>query len=138
MSHSLPRIVGLAAACFAFSLLGCRPGSPPAQRQVTIGWRPVASWAGSANYQTESFEIHTGQWRIQWEASAQPSAKRKTIRIIVHSSVSGRFVVTAVDHPGPGKGTAYLAEDPRAFFLEVESTALNWKINVEEGVTADR
>jgi hypothetical protein len=124
----------LVAAClFAFG--GCRTPPKPAEAPL-LGWRPVASWSGQSNYQTDSFDIGTGQWRIKWETQDQPIEKQKTFRVIVHSSVSGRFVEVAVDHPSAGKGISYVAEDPRAFFLVVESTGVDWKLNVEEGAVA--
>lgn len=111
----------------------CHSSPTPARRQVTIGWRPVASWAGGANYQTDSFNIETGQWRIKWDATEQPGTAKKVFRVIVHSSVSGRYVITSVDHPSAGHGIAYLAEDPRDFFLVIESNGIDWKLTVEEG-----
>ena len=103
-----------------------------------MGWKPVASWSGNGNYQTDSFEIRTGEWRIKWKTTDQPSAKEKVFRIITHSLVSGRFVNVAVDNPGPGSGVSYEAEDPRPFFLAVESSGLDWNIDVEEGTPGDQ
>lgn len=99
-----------------------------------MGWSPVASWSGHANYQTDSFNIETGQWRIKWEADRAQSSGNEAFRVIVHSAISGRFVTVAVDHQGAGSGTAYVSEDPREFFLVVESSGVNWKVWVEEGV----
>lgn len=105
---------------------------------MVMAWRPVASWSGNANYQTDSFDIETGQWRIKWQTTDQRSQKQKLFRVMVHSSVSGRFVMVAVDHPEAGSGIGYVAEDPREFFLVVESKGLDWKLNVEEGAEAER
>ncbi len=98
-----------------------------------MAWRPVASWTGRDSQQTDSFSMETGQWRIKWETSDQPSADAKKFQVIVHSSISGRFVSVAVDHPSAGSGLSYMAEDPREFFLDVESSGLDWKVSVEEG-----
>ena len=51
----------------------------------------------------------------------------------VHSLVSGRWVATAADETKPGEGVFYLAEEPRQFFLEIESSGLEWHVEVEEG-----
>jgi hypothetical protein len=120
-----------------FIACGCGTVAKPPRRDVVLGWRSVGSWSGHGNYQTDSFDIGTGQWRIKWEASDQPSASEKAFRVDVHSSVSGRFVAVAVDHPSAGKGIDYVAEDPRGFFLVVESTGLDWKVAVEEGTTGE-
>ncbi len=115
----------------------CQSAPETAPKPAVMGWSPVAAWSGHANYQTDSFNIGTGQWRIKWEAdAAQPSA-RANFRVTVHSSISGRFVTVAVDHQGPGSGIAYVSEDPREFFLVVESTGADWKVAVEEGTVGE-
>jgi hypothetical protein len=58
-------------------------------------------------------------------------------RLIVHSSVSGRFVSVAADHQGAGSGIAYMAEEPRQFFFDIESSGLNWTVQVEEGLPGE-
>jgi hypothetical protein len=126
------KVLEFVAAC-AFVVYGCQTSSKPAPEEVVMGWRPVASWSGHANYQTDSFNIGTGQWRIKWGTSDQASSKGGTFRVIVHSVISGRFVMVAVDHHGAGNGVGYVAEDPREFFLVVESSGLDWKVDVEEG-----
>ncbi len=54
----------------------------------------------------------------------------------VHSDVSGRSLVLAVDTRGVGRDTTYVTEDPRPFFLAVESANLDWTVSAEEGVAA--
>ena len=81
--------------------------------------------------------MESGQWRIRWETSDMPFSSAGTFRAIVHSSVSGRFVEVAVEHQGAGKGVAYVAEDPRQFFLDIESRGVDWKVAVEEGVIGE-
>jgi hypothetical protein len=79
----------------------------------------------------------SGQWRIRWEASNEQNSSSGNLRVIVHSTVSGRFVEVAVDHQGPGNGLVYVSEDPRQFFLEIESSGVEWRVAVEEGVVAE-
>jgi hypothetical protein len=121
----------------ALMMSACRPASESAAKPAAIGWSPVASWSGHSNYQTDSFGIETGQWRIKWEANPQQVSSTKSLRVIVHSSVSGRFVTVAVDHQGAGSGIAYVSEDPREFFLVVESSGVDWKVAVEEGAVGE-
>ena len=120
-------------------LLMCACKSPTARPHTSpeIGWRPVASWSGRGNTQTESFYMDSGQWRIRWEASDEKPSSTGNFRAIVHSTVSGRLVEVAVDHPGAGNGVAYMAEEPRQFFLVIESSGVDWKVAVDEGVTAE-
>jgi hypothetical protein len=121
----------------ALAMGACGPRSKSVPKQPLIGWRPVASWSGRGNTQTESFDMESGQWRIRWETSDIQLSNAGTFRAIVHSSVSGRFVEVAVEHQGAGKGVAYVAEDPRQFFLDIESSGVDWKVAVEEGVIGE-
>jgi len=125
-----PRIL---LALWFLTTSGCRTPSRPVSGQAIMGWRPVASWSGHANYQTDSFHMGTGQWRIKWEATNLHSTTGGSLRVVVHSSISGRFVIVAVDQRGAGKGIAYIAEDPRDFFLVVESSGVDWNVGVDEG-----
>jgi hypothetical protein len=44
----------------------------------------------------------------------------------------------AVEHRGPGRDVAYVNEDPREFFLVIESTGLEWSVEVAEGIPATK
>jgi hypothetical protein len=90
--------------------------------------------------QTDAFISDTGQLRIVWEARAASPARTdaESFRVSVHSAVSGRLLVTAVEHRGAGRNTTYVTEDPRSFFLVIESANLEWSVEVAEGVPALR
>ena len=125
-------------ALSALAMGACSSRSAPVSKEPTIGWRPVASWSGDSNTQTESFNMESGQWRIRWQTSNKQPSSAGSFRAIVHSSVSGRFVQVAAEQQGAGSGLTYIAEDPRQFFLDIESTGVDWKVSVEEGVIAER
>jgi hypothetical protein len=140
-SPSKPGLLWRTATVMALSAVamgGCGPQTKSAPKQPVIGWRPVASWAGRGNTQTESFNMESGQWRIRWETTSIQSSNAGTFQAIVHSTVSGRFVEVAVDQQGAGKGIAYVGEDPRQFFLDIESSGVDWKVAVEEGVIGEQ
>jgi len=128
--------LGFIAASLA--MCGCQTAAKPAHKQSVMAWRPVASWSGHDSQQTDSFNMDTGQWRIKWETSDQAAPGAKKFQVIVHSTISGRFVSVAVDHPSTGSGVSYMAEDPREFFLDVESSGLDWKVAVEEGSVVEQ
>ena len=121
-------IAGVVAACAA---------QPPAAEELTV-WQPRGKWTGRAGQQTDPFISTTGQLRITWEARSASAANTGTFRIIVHSDVSGRPLLVAVDRRGPGKDVTYVSEDPRAFFLVIESEDLDWSVEVAEGIPAKR
>ena len=101
---------------------------------MAIGWRPLGTWSGRGDEQTDSFNIETGQWRIKWEARNETAPGAGRLRIEVHSSVSGRPLGEAVEHNGTGHDIAYVNEDPRLFHLVIESSNEDWSVSVEEGV----
>ncbi len=129
------RIFLVAAAVL---LASCSHPPQPARKTPELGWRPIASWSGRGNNETDSFNIGSGQWRIKWETSHEQAPGKGAFRVIVHSLVSGRYVSTPVDYQGVGSGIAYVAEDPRQFFLVIESSDIDWKVSVEEGVIGEQ
>ena len=123
-------IAGVAALCIS----GCRRAQKAEAGQVAVGWRPLGSWSGRGSVQTDSFNVEGGQWRIHWEARKEAGATAGTFRITVHSAVSGRPLMVAVEHTGAGHGTATVNEDPRLFHLVIESSGLDWSVSAEEAV----
>lgn len=115
----------------------CRHAPKPEMRTVAIGWRPAGSWFGHGNAQTESFDIQSGQFRIQWETSHETAPGTGVFRITVHSAVSGRAMGVVVDHRGVGHDTAYFTDDPRIYHLEIESANLDWSLHVDEAVVGE-
>ena len=129
-----PRIIVsvlLLAAC------GCRSAPQPPPRQRQIGWRPIVSWSGRGDSQTESFNMESTQWRIKWQTKGAAAAGAGTFHVVVHSAVSGRPIAEAVEHRGDGSGIAYVTEDPRLYHLVINSEGLDWSIAVEEAVAGE-
>ena len=127
------------AASVAATLLSC--GRPPARevsREEAVVWKPLGSWSGRGNLQTESFVGLTGSLRMHWQTKNESPKGKGTFRLILHSAVSGRELQEPVDHQGVGEGTEYVAEDPRVFFMSAESSNLDWSFSVEEAVFGRR
>jgi hypothetical protein len=121
----------------AFFSASCRDATPPA-RTPTIVWRPLGSWSGHGSMQTDPFLSDTGSLRLRWETRNETAPGTGTFRVTVHSDVSGRPLVVAIDARGAGGDVAYVSEDPRSFFLAVESVNLDWTLAADEGVDASR
>ena len=85
--------------------------------------------------QTEPFISDTGSLRLRWETTTEAAPGKGSFRVTVHSDVSGRPLVVAVDARGVGRDVAYVSEDPRSFFLAVESANLDWTVAADEGVS---
>lgn len=135
----------VAAAAVALGFYWPQPPAEPEPKASAMGWRPIFSQSGYGTTQTETFDIGTGQWRIKWSATldgegapVQRDSPATQLRIAVHSGVSGRFLAEALDHQGVGSGVAYVAEEPRMFFLAIDSAGLQWTLQVEEGLLGKR
>ncbi len=115
----------------------CGGDAPRARaRTPAVVWRPLGSWSGRGSMQTEPFISDTGALRLRWETSHEAAPGTGIFRVTVHSDVSGRSLVLAVDARGAGRDTTYVNEDPRSFFLAVESANLDWTVAAEEGIAA--
>jgi hypothetical protein len=129
-SNSL--LIGALAGSVAMS---CRGEAPRARTPIVI-WRKLGSWSGRGSTQTDAFISDTGSLRLRWETRNETTPGTGTLRVTLHSDVSGRPLLLAVDVRGVGRDIAYVSEDPRPFFLAVESANLDWTIEAEEAVAA--
>jgi hypothetical protein len=121
----------LLALCAVLCLTSC--SKPAKQPKMAMGWRRIGSWSGNGDIQTEEFETRTGQFRVKWATSNEVVPGKGRFKLIVHSSVSGRWLADDADVTGVKSGVAYHAEDPRQFYLVVESSGVDWSVSVEEG-----
>jgi hypothetical protein len=120
----------LRAVLLAALMCGACRNDPKANIQQTlVGWRPVGSFSGRGNSQTESFDIDSGLWRIKWSTTGMGM-----FVMTVHSAVSGRPLGVPVEQRGTGHGIAYVNEDPRLYHLVIESSDVDWSVKVEEAV----
>jgi hypothetical protein len=127
--------MALLAATAAIGLAGCGSGD---SGEILVGWQPVVSFSGHGNSQSEAFNIDSGQWRIKWETKNEETPGTGRFRVTVHSSVSGRPLMTAIDVKGVGQNVAVVNEDPRLYFLVIESEGVDWSIAAEQRVTGER
>lgn len=75
---------------------------------------------------------------MSWEARRADGPAEGTLRIVLHSAVSGRSLAQVVEHRGPGRDIAYVTENPRSFYFVIESANIEWTVEVAEGVSAVR
>ena len=106
-----------------------------ATREV-VAWRSIGSWSGRGNTQTGSFTSDTGSLRVRWQTGHEVRPGDGAFRLTLHSAISGRPLVRAVDHRGVGADTAYLGEDPRVFHVVVDSAGVEWSFTIDEGIGA--
>ena len=126
---------GLWLLSLGFAVLACRDAPKPVL-QDTVAWRPLATWSGHNLMQTEAFISDTGSLRITWETKNEAAPGQGTFTVTLHSGVSGRSLLEAVQHKGAGRDVAYVTEDPREFFLVIDASGLDWTVAVAEAVPA--
>jgi hypothetical protein len=126
-------VLVVCAACSAAPRTGTGTGT----EEITV-WRPLGKWSGSGLLQTDAFIGNSGLLRIAWNARNVSASNASTLRIVLHSDVSGRPLTPVVEQEGPGGGVRYVTEDPRSFFLLIEASGLEWSVEVAEGVAATR
>jgi hypothetical protein len=139
--HYTDRVSRTILICFPALVLllalgGCKT-APRAESRPQVGWRPIGSWSGRGDTQTDSFNIESTQWRIKWETKGAASPGAGTFHLVVHSAVSGRPIQDAVQHHGNGRGVAYVTEDPRLYHLVIDSGGVDWTVQVEEAVVGE-
>ena len=138
-SLCLVAVVGLlplaAAGCVIFPPAPAEPAKPQPHRQQAeaVSWQPLGTWTGTGSTQSESFIGNSGAFRVRWEAS-EAGAAAGELRVTLHSAVSGRPIVTAVDVRGAGQGESIVSDDTRVYYVQVDSANLDWRFTVEEGV----
>jgi hypothetical protein len=127
--------VVLVLLCVGVLAASCRRAEPEPSEPALV-WRKLGAWSGHGSMQTEPFISDTGSLRVRWQTREQNPAGSGRFRVVVHSDVSGRSLGIAVDAHGAGGDTVYFSEDPRPFFLAVESEHIDWTLAVEEPLVA--
>ena len=129
-----------AYCCAALLILsGCRSDAPrPEPRtEAAVVWKPVGSWSGRGDKQTETFTSDTGGFRVHWEAANEAPPGGGRLRVVFRSGDSGREIIEAIDARGAGGGTEEVAADrPRWFYVTIESANVDWKVSIDERLAA--
>jgi hypothetical protein len=110
----------------------CRSRHQTESKPLVLQWRPMGSWSGHGDTQTESFEIGYTQIRLRWVTKNESPAGQGTFHVTVNSAVSGRELADAITRHGTNHGVAYVSVDPHYSYLLIESANLDWWITVEE------
>ena len=124
-----------AVASLSLLVEACGGQPKPTTRDVQA-WRKIGTWSGHGPTSTEPFISDTGTLRLHWETRNETSPGKGVFQLTVYSDLSGRPLVLAVDHRGIGSNTVYVNEDPRPFYLGIESADLEWSILVDEAIPA--
>jgi hypothetical protein len=118
-------------------LSGCRSEAPPPQPQSVVVWKPLGSWSGRGDKQTETFTGDSGGFRVHWKAAKEMPVGSGRLRVVFRSGDSGREIIEAIDARGEGGGTEEVAADrPRWFYVTIESANVDWTVSIDERIDA--
>jgi hypothetical protein len=130
-------IAALAGA--ASTAAGCRSQTPPPTVTHVVVWKPLGTWAGHGDKQTETFTSDSGGFRVRWSAARETHPGAGRLRVVFRSGDSGREIIEAIDVQGAGAGTEDVAADkPRWYYLTIESADEDWTVAVDERIDAQR
>jgi len=121
----------IVAAGAALAAVACRSAPPPAPQEVVV-WKPVGSWSGHGNVQTETFTSDTGGFRVRWETTNETKPGAGRLKVVFRSGDSGRPIIDAVDVTGIGHDAEEVADNVRWYYLTIESANVDWTVNVDE------
>jgi len=132
-----PTRAALVMAATVFLAGGCRSSEPPPPPKAVVVWKPVGSWSGRGDAQTENFTSDGGGFRVHWEMKNETRADAGRLRVVFRSGDSGREIIEAIDAHGAGGGTEEVAaERPRWYYLTIESADADWNVSVDERIDA--
>ena len=132
-SLSSQRVLGIGLLAAAAIMAGCRSEPPRAATPVVI-WKPIHTWSGRGDAQTETFTSDSGGFRVHWDAKNERGGEGR-LRVVLRSGDSGREIVEAIDARGTGHGTEEVAaERPRWYYLTIESANVDWTVTVDERI----
>jgi outer membrane biogenesis lipoprotein LolB len=139
MRYEVGRLLLIPLVSFFMAVVFLLPSCtqpPPKPAERTIIWEHAGSWSGRGNVETNSFPASSGYLRFTWETSNETKPGEGRFKLTLGSSISGRLIQVVVDSQGASRDVAYVSEEPRTFYLKVESANEDWKVTVDEGFSA--
>ena len=139
MRYDVGRLLLIPPVSFIVAVVFLLPSCtqpPPKSAEQTVIWDHAGSWSGRGNLETNSFPSSSGYLRFTWETSNETKPGEGRFKLILGSSISGRLIQVVVDSQGATRDVSYVSEEPRTFYLKVESANEDWKVTVDEGFSA--
>jgi len=132
----MTRALVLIATCSLIA--GCHRTPAPPRNEDVVVWKPVGSWSGRGNQQTETFTSDTGGFRVRWRTTHETKPGTGILKVVFRSGDSGRVIMEAVDASGTGEGVEEVADNVRWYYLTIESSNVDWTVSVDERLHATR
>src|SRR6185436_11153755 len=95
---AMTQLTRAASVVAAVALLagGCRASEPAAPPQAVVVWKPIGSWSGRGDKQTETFTSDSGGFRVHWAMKNETRAGAGRLRVVFRSGDSGREIIEAI------------------------------------------
>jgi hypothetical protein len=92
-------------------------------------WTDVKQWTGTGSKVTESFDVTSKEWRVNW-SSDQHGNGIGSIGVLVFNA-DKKLVASATGRVG-APDTTYIHEGPGRYYVEVRSADVNWTLTVQD------
>jgi hypothetical protein len=133
------RLSGALATLLLLNGCGSQAQRPQTGGEAVVAWKPIGSWSGRGDKQTETFTSDSGGFRVHWKAAKETPAGGGRLRVVFRSGDSGREIMEAIDARGEGGGTEEVAADrPRWFYVTIESANVDWTVSIDERIEGIR
>jgi hypothetical protein len=103
----------------------------PSEVPASKPWRLVNDWHGSGIKQTETFNVASSEWIVEWQTSNEPFKGAGILQIYVHDE-SGTLVTLAANTQRLGVDKSYVRSPPGRYYLTISGANLDWDIVVED------
>ena len=92
-------------------------------------WTLVKEWTGTGSKVTETFDVTSKEWRVNWSSNSQNSGLG-SIGVLVYTA-DRKLIASATGRVG-APDTTYVHEGPGRYYLEVRSADVNWTVTVQD------
>jgi hypothetical protein len=107
------------------ALLVCLALAVPAR----AAWTVVKEWTGTGSKVTETFEVTSKEWRVNWSSKSTGDGLG-SIGVLVFTA-DKKLIASATGRVGL-KDTTYVHEGPGRYYVEVTAADVDWTVTVED------
>jgi hypothetical protein len=121
----------LIAGVSIFQTSPASPGAGPAP-VAPVAWHPVATWSGDDFERTDTFQIASREWRVEWRTNDVDEEANYFSVWAYNADGTRETMVTSIANSDATGDVARLNEGPGPFYLEINPQGVAWTVTVEE------
>ncbi len=92
-------------------------------------WTLVKEWTGTGSKVTETFDVASKEWRVNWSSKSQGDGLG-SIGVLVYTA-DKKLIGSATGRVGVSDAT-YIHEGPGRYYVEVRAADIDWTVTAEE------